>query len=53
MNYVPYYMDLENCFRLSYTVKKGLAVFPSLAGMSLTKLYLAGNNLPRLSPRKV
>jgi len=29
-----------------------LAVFPSLAGMSLTKLSLAGNNLPIPSPRK-
>jgi hypothetical protein len=25
--------------------KKGLAVFPSPAGMSLTKLFLGGNNL--------
>ena len=25
--------------------KKGIAIFPSLAGMSLTKLSLAGNNL--------
>jgi hypothetical protein len=25
--------------------KKRLAIFPSSAGMSLTKLYLAGNNL--------
>jgi hypothetical protein len=29
----------------SYTVKKRLAVFPSPAGMSLTKLSLAGDNL--------
>jgi hypothetical protein len=28
-----------------YTVKKSLAVFPSPAGMSLTELSLAGNNL--------
>jgi len=28
----------------SYTVKKGLAIFLSPAGMSLTKLFLAGNN---------
>jgi hypothetical protein len=28
-----------------YTVKKGLAVFRSPAGMSLTKLFLGGNNL--------
>jgi len=33
--------------------KKGLAVFPSPAGMLLTKLSLAGNNLPSPSPRKV
>jgi len=26
--------------------KKGLVIFPSPAGMSLTKLSLAGNNLP-------
>jgi len=32
---------------------KGVAVFPSPAGMSLTKLSLAGNNLPSPSPRKV
>jgi hypothetical protein len=29
----------------TYTVKKKLAIFPSPAGMSLTKLSLAGNNL--------
>jgi hypothetical protein len=28
-----------------YTVKKGYPFFPSPAGMSLTKLSLAGNNL--------
>jgi hypothetical protein len=28
-----------------YTVKKGLAIFPTPAGMSLTKLSLDGNNL--------
>jgi hypothetical protein len=28
-----------------YTVKKRLAIFPSQAEMSLTKLSLAGNNL--------
>ncbi len=28
-----------------YTVKKKLAVFPSPAGTSLTKLFLAGKNL--------
>jgi hypothetical protein len=30
----------------SYTVKKCLTIFPSPAGMSLTKLSLAGNKLP-------
>jgi hypothetical protein len=29
-----------------YTVKKGLPIFKSIAGMSLTKLSLAGNHLP-------
>ncbi len=29
----------------NYTVKKRLAIFPSPAGMSLTKLSKAGNNL--------
>jgi len=33
--------------------KTGIAVFLSLARMSLTKLSLAGNNLPSTSPRKV
>jgi hypothetical protein len=32
-----------------YTVKKRLTVFPSPAGMSLTKLSLAGNNLKILA----
>jgi len=36
-----------------YIVKKGLAIFPSIAWMSLTKLSLAGNNLPSPSPRRV
>jgi len=36
-----------------YTVIKGLAVFPSQAGMSLAKLFLARNNLPSPSLRKV
>jgi len=40
-------------YRLSYTVKKGLAVFFSPAGISLTKLSLAGNNLPNPSPWKI
>jgi hypothetical protein len=30
---------------LDYTVKKKMIVFPVPAGMSLTKLSLAGNNL--------
>jgi hypothetical protein len=29
-----------------YTVKKGIAIFPSPAGISLTKLSLSGNNFP-------
>jgi hypothetical protein len=29
----------------TYTVKKGFAIFPSPAGMSLIKLSLDGNNL--------
>jgi hypothetical protein len=29
----------------AYTVKKRFAIFPSPAGMSITKLSLAGNNL--------
>ena len=33
--------------------KQRFSDFPSPAGMSLTKLSLAGNNLPGLSPRKV
>ncbi len=33
-------------------VKKRLAVFPSPAGMSLTKLSLAGNNLMISDPRE-
>ena len=37
----------------SMSCKKGLAVFPSPAGMSLTKLSPAGNNLPSPSPWKV
>jgi hypothetical protein len=28
-----------------YTVKKGLTIFTSLAGMSLTKFFLAGKSL--------
>jgi hypothetical protein len=34
---------------LTYTVKKGFAVFPSPDGMSLTKLFLDGNMFPLLS----
>ncbi len=37
------------CQPAPYTVKKGFAVFPSPAGMSLTKLYLDGNMFPLLS----
>ena len=39
--------------RVRLQCKKRLAVFLSAAGMSLTKLFLTGNNLPRPSPRKV
>ena len=35
------------------TVNKGLAIFLSPSGMSITKLSLAGNNLPNPSPWKV
>ena len=35
------------------TIKKGLAEVPSRDGMSLTKLSLAGKNLPNPSTRKV
>jgi len=42
-----------SCFPFYLYCKKGLALFPSPAGMSLTKLSLAGNNLPISSPRKV
>ncbi len=40
-----------------YTVKKGLTIFPSPAGMSLTELSLGGNNLnipaqPKKNQRK-
>jgi hypothetical protein len=34
-----------SAFEKAYTVKNRLATFPSLAGMSLTKLSLGGNNL--------
>jgi len=50
---------LDTCLGLkmaglnSVHCKKGLAMFPSPAGMSLTKLSLAGNNLPSPSPGKV
>ncbi len=33
--------------------KKELAVFPSLAGMSLIKLFLGGNNLVFSRPERV
>jgi len=45
--------DEDDVFYLAYTVKKGLAVFPSPTGMSLTKLSLDGNNLTSQSPRTV
>ncbi len=35
-----------------YTVKKRLAIFPSLAGMSLTKLSQAGKNLSTVFPSR-
>ncbi len=38
-------LDLFSDKMTLYTVKKGIAVFPSPAGISLTKLSLAGNNL--------
>jgi hypothetical protein len=41
-------LHVKNCLRRRfvkvYTVKKSLAVFPSPAGMSLTKLSLDGKN---------
>jgi hypothetical protein len=37
-------IESHNC-STRYTVKKRLAIFPSPAGMLLTKLSLAGNNL--------
>jgi hypothetical protein len=40
---------LTETTKLLYTVKKGFAVFPSPAGMSLTKLFLDGNMFPLLS----
>jgi len=36
-----------------HTVKKRFHDFPSPAGISLTKLSLAGNNVPNPSPWKV
>ncbi len=38
--------DRNNELNARYTVTKRLAVFPSPAGMSLTKLFLVGNNFP-------
>jgi hypothetical protein len=37
---------------LLYTVKKGLAIFPSPAGMSLAKLFLTGNTVIKLFPAR-
>jgi hypothetical protein len=34
-----------NVWNGTYKVKKSFSIFPSLARMSLTKLYLGGNNL--------
>jgi hypothetical protein len=42
---VGFYSFSISCRYMTYTVKKRLATFPSPAGMSLTKLYLCGNNL--------
>jgi hypothetical protein len=36
--------DSANHRLVRYTVKKSLSIFPSQAGMSLTKQSLAGNN---------
>ncbi len=44
-NYLLCTSDAYMFLTRQYTVKKGFAVFPSPAGMSLTKLSLAGNNL--------
>jgi hypothetical protein len=38
-------ISIYNTLQGNYTVKEMLAVFPSPAGMSLTKLSLAGNNV--------
>ncbi len=38
-------VDVLPLCRTRYTVKKRFAIFPSPAGMSLTKLSLDGNNL--------
>jgi hypothetical protein len=35
---------LQKCLKRGYTVKKRLKIFPSPAGMSLTRLSLARNN---------
>ncbi len=39
---ILYFVSCNNLQLLSYAVKKRLAIYPSLAGMSLTKLSLAG-----------
>jgi hypothetical protein len=39
------WLDKKETSLTRYTVKKRLAVFPSLADLSLTKLSLVGNNL--------
>jgi hypothetical protein len=43
--YLQRYTSCPSCSHTVYTVKKGLAVFPSPVGMSLIKLFLGGNNL--------
>jgi hypothetical protein len=42
---------LQDRVTADYTVKKGFGVFPSPAGMSLTKLFLDANMFPLLSPK--
>jgi len=50
---VEVHVGSERSGQRNHTVSKGLVVFPSPAGMSLTKLSLAGNNVPNPSPWKV
>jgi hypothetical protein len=46
-------MSTKDSFTYSSHCKKELAVFPSLAGMSLIKLFLGGNNLDFSRPERV